>query len=123
MSQPEQSNSDVTIGKTGFNPYRISQFNSTELWEEAGMSKETADDYLGAIQQSLNSPNMVLDLRIPKNQSYQQVILDSTIARLLAGELDIPTTMATIEEGWNELNEDEGIESQLEVYRATLGIR
>ena len=123
MSQPEQSNSDVTIGKTGFNPYRLSQFASTKLWEDAGMSKEAADDYLGAIQQSLNSPNMVLDLRIPQNQAYQQVVLDSTIARLLAGELDIPTTMATIEEGWNELNEDNGIDEQLEVYRATLGIR
>ena len=29
MSQPAQSNSDVTIGKTGFNPYRLSQFSQT----------------------------------------------------------------------------------------------
>ena len=26
MAQPEQSNVDVTIGATGFNPYRTSQF-------------------------------------------------------------------------------------------------
>ena len=64
MSQPEQSNVDVTIGATGFNPYRLSQFENLDLWEEAGMSQEAAESYLGAIQNSLNSPNMVLDLRI-----------------------------------------------------------
>ena len=27
MTQPAQSNVDVTIGETGFNPYRTSQFS------------------------------------------------------------------------------------------------
>ena len=27
MTQPAQSNSDVTIGGTGFNPYRLSQLS------------------------------------------------------------------------------------------------
>ena len=36
------------------------------------MSEKAAKNYLGAIQDSLNSPNMVLDLRIPFNQRYQQ---------------------------------------------------
>ena len=31
---------------------------------------------------------MVLDLRIPQNQRYQQVVLDTSVARMLAGELD-----------------------------------
>ena len=30
---------------------------------------------------------MVLDLRIPQNQRYEQVVLDTSIARMLAGEL------------------------------------
>ncbi|MEX3006974.1 extracellular solute-binding protein [Hoeflea sp. TYP-13] len=122
MSQPAQSNADVTVGITGFNPYRLSQFADTQLWEEAGMSKAAADDYLGAIQDSLNSPNMALDLRIPQNQAYQQVVLDNAIARLLAGELDKAGAIAAIEEGWNELNEENGVEDQLKVYRATLGL-
>ncbi len=65
MSQPAQANVDVTIGITGFNPYRISQFENLDLWIKAGMSRQAAEDYLGAIKASLNSPNMVLDLRIP----------------------------------------------------------
>lgn len=121
MSQPAQSNEDVTIGKTGFNPYRLSQFENIDAWTAAGMSEQAANDYLGAIQASLNSPNMVLDLRIPKNQSYQQVVLDTAVARFLAGEIDKQQTMDAIEEGWTELNEDEGVDEQLAVYKATLG--
>ncbi|MHA1524624.1 MAG: ABC transporter substrate-binding protein [Alphaproteobacteria bacterium] len=121
MSQPAQSNVDVTIGITGFNPYRISQFENMDGWLKAGMSKKAAKSYLGAIQASLNSPNMVLDLRIPKNQSYQGVVLDTAVARLLAGEIDKATAMATIEAGWNELNEDNDTAKQLSFYKATLG--
>ena len=121
MSQPQQSNEDVTIGITGFNPYRISQFETMDNWVKAGMSEKATKDYLGAIQASLNSPNMVLDLRIPKNQAYQQVVLDTAIARLLAGEIDKAQAMAAIEEGWVELNEDNGVDEQLGFYRKTLG--
>jgi multiple sugar transport system substrate-binding protein len=121
MSQPEQSNVDVTIGITGFNPYRVSQFQNMDAWLKAGMSEQAAKDYLGAIQASLNSPNMVLDLRIPNNQRYQQVVLDTSIARMLAGELDIPATMKAIADGWNEVTDEVGRDSQLAAYKSTIG--
>ena len=57
-----------------------------ELWEKAGMSEKAAQSYLGAIKDSLNSPNMVLDLRVPQNQRYQQVVLDTALHRMLSGE-------------------------------------
>ena len=60
------------------------------------MSEAAAKDYLGAIKASLDSPNMVLDLRIPNNQKYQQVVLDTTLARFLAGEIDTAATMKAI---------------------------
>ena len=69
MSAPEQSSEDVTLGKTGFNPYRTSHFASTRAVDEAGMSEAAAKNYLGAIKASLNSPNMVLDLRIPQDEA------------------------------------------------------
>ncbi|WP_374377455.1 ABC transporter substrate-binding protein [Dongia sp.] len=123
MSQPAQSNVDVTIGATGFNPYRLSQFKNLDNWVKAGMSEQAAKDYLGAIEQSLNSPNMVLDLRIPQNQRYQQVVLDTAIARYLAGELDIPATMKAISDGWNEITEELGKDEQLAAYRNTIGAK
>ena len=122
MSQPAQANVDVTIGITGFNPYRTSQFESLDLWIKAGMSESAAKNYLGAIAASLNSPNMILDLRIPQNQRYQQVILDTTIARLLAGEIDKKQAMKVIEDGWNEITDELGRSDQLKAYRASLGL-
>ena len=123
MSQPEQANVDVTIGKTGFNPYRTSQFESLDLWLKAGMSEPAAKNYLGAIKDSLNSPNMVLDLRVPQNQRYEQVVLDTAVARLLAGEIDVDQAAAEIESGWNEVTEELGKDAQLAAYRAALGIK
>jgi multiple sugar transport system substrate-binding protein len=121
MTQPEQSNVDVTIGKTGFNAYRSSQLGYNEGWKKAGMSETAAKLYLGAIQASLNSPNMVLDLRIPQNQKYQQVVLDEAISRYLAGEIDEDTAIKAIADGWNDLNEQIGTEDQLKFYKSTLG--
>jgi multiple sugar transport system substrate-binding protein len=122
VSAPEQSNVDVTIGKTGFNPYRISQFESTELWVKAGMSEEAAKNYLGAIRDSLNSPNMVLDLRVPKSQQYQGVVLDKAVAQFLAGEISRDEALQQIEDGWEETTNAEGRDKQLEAYKASLGV-
>ncbi|CAM5777046.1 sugar ABC transporter substrate-binding protein [Labrys miyagiensis] len=123
LSAPAQSNVDVTIGKTGFNPYRLSQLSYNDSWKKGGMSEKAAGFYLGAIKDSLNSPNMVLDLRIPQNQKYQQVVLDEAIARYLAGEIDEDTTIKTIADGWKDLNDQIGTEDQLKFYKNTLGAK
>lgn len=122
VSAPAQSNADVTVGATGFNPYRASQFNNTTAWEAAGMSKAAADVYLGAIKASLDSPNMVLDLRIPNNQQYQGVALDTAVSQFLAGELDTEATATQIETKWDELNQQFGVAEQQAAYQATLGV-
>ncbi|MFQ5812592.1 MAG: ABC transporter substrate-binding protein [Anaerolineae bacterium] len=122
MCQPAQSNEDVTIGITGFNPYRVSQFLNRKAWVDAGMSPAAASDYLGAIEDSLNSPNMVLDLRVPQNQRYQGVVLDTAISQFLAGELTKEECMQQIYDGWEEITEELGREEQLEAYRGTLGV-
>jgi multiple sugar transport system substrate-binding protein len=123
LSAPAQSNVDVTIGKTGFNPYRISQLSYNDSWKAGGMSQKAADAYLGAIHASLNSPNMILDLRIPQNQKYQQVVLDEAISRFLAGEIDEETTIKTISDGWKDLNDQIGTDDQLKFYKNTLGAK
>ena len=63
------------------------------------MSKVAGDTYLGAIKDSLDSPNMILDLRVPQNQKYQQVVLDEAIARFLAGEIDREQTVKAVSTG------------------------
>jgi multiple sugar transport system substrate-binding protein len=123
MSAPQASNEDVTLGKTGFNPYRISQFENTDLWVKAGMSKAAADNYLGAIRDSLQSPNMILDLRIPKSAQYQGVVLDTALAQFLAGELDRDQTIRQIESGWEKITDDEGRDQQKQAYAESLNIQ
>jgi multiple sugar transport system substrate-binding protein len=123
VGQPAQSGVDVTIGKTGFNPYRISQLDYNDTWKKANMSESEAKIYLGAIKESLTNPNMILDLRIPQNQKYQQVTLDEALSRYLSGEIDEATAISTIESGWNDLNEQIGTDAQLKTYKATLGVQ
>lgn len=122
MSQPAQSNVDVTIGVSGFNPYRTSQFTNREAWLQAGMSNEAASKYLGAIGVSLSSPNVVLDLRIPQNQRYQEVVLDATLADFLAGSIDKEEAMQRLYDGWEQVTEEVGRDVQRDAYLATLGI-
>ncbi|MEM8849147.1 MAG: extracellular solute-binding protein [Pseudomonadota bacterium] len=122
VNQPAQSNVDVTIGWTGYNPYRNSQLDNMEPWIEAGFSPTFAENYLGAIKDSLNHPNMVSDMRIPGAQQYTGVILDRELARFLADEISAEQALANIEEAWNEITEDFGREDQAEIYRLSLGI-
>jgi multiple sugar transport system substrate-binding protein len=122
MSQYEQSSVDVTLGVTGFEPYRISHFENLEPWLEAGFTEASARNYLGAIQASLESPNMVLDLRIPFNQRYQQIVLDTALSQFLAGELTLEETMRQIHDGWEEITSDVGREAQREAYLNSLDV-
>ncbi len=122
MNQAEQSNFDVTQGWTGYNPYRVSQFENVGPWVEAGFSTEFAENYLGAIGASLNSPNMASDLRIPGTQQYQGIVLDRELARFVAGEITADEALANVEAGWEEITDDFDRDAQRTMYRASLGI-
>ncbi len=121
MNQAAQSNVDVTIGATGYNPYRLSQLASTDLWVEAGMPAELAENYLGAINDALNNLNMSSDMKIPGAQQYTAVVLDTELARYLAGEISVDEALANIEEGWEEITEDFGRDEQVAAQALALG--
>jgi multiple sugar transport system substrate-binding protein len=122
LSQPAQSNVDVTIGASGYNPYRLSQFEGLEPWVAAGFSETAAANYLGAVEGSLSSDNMVLDLSIPSTNRYLQVVLDTTVSQYLAGELTAEAAAQQIYDGWNEISEEVGRDAQHAAYLASLGI-
>ncbi len=122
VSAPPQSDIDVTLGKTGFNPYRQSQFNNLGPWLASGMNQADAQSYLGAIQQSLTSPNMVLDMRIPQNSYYEGVVLDNALATFLAGQADAATTAKQISDGWDAKTNELGRPTVLDVYDASLNV-
>jgi multiple sugar transport system substrate-binding protein len=123
MAQPAQSNADVVVGKTGYNPFRISQFENQQAWIDAGFSPEAAENYLSGIEASLNSPNMVSDLRIPSNQKYIQVELDRILADYIAGNLTADEAAQQLYDSWEAITEEVGRDSQLASYKATLGAK
>ncbi len=123
MSQADQSKEDVTLGKTGFNPYRTSHFEDLAPWKAVGMSDAAAENYLGAIKSSLESPNMVLDLRIPKTKEYEQDILDTAVSQYIADELSVEETMQQISDGWNQITDQVGRDAQLQAYQDSLGVQ
>ena len=123
MSAPAQSSEDVTLGKTGFNPYRTSHFETRDVWKAVGMSDQAADNYLGAIKASLENPNMVLDMRIPKTKEYEQDVLDTAVSQYIAGELTAEETMQQITDGWNQITDSVGRDVQLKAYQDSLGVQ
>ena len=123
MSAPAQSSEDVTLGKTGFNPYRTSHFENLEPWKAVGMSDKAAENYLGAIKSSLQNPNMVLDMRIPKTKEYEQDVLDTAVSQYIAGELTVEETMTQITDGWNQITDQVGRDAQLKAYQDSLGVQ
>jgi multiple sugar transport system substrate-binding protein len=120
ISQPVRANVDVTIGATGFNPYRISQFLNQGAWIKAGLSAEAASKYLGGIGASLNSPNIVLDLTVPQNNRYQREILDAAVFDFLTGKINQSTAIQRIEKGWEDLTNTIGRDTQQTAYRNSL---
>jgi multiple sugar transport system substrate-binding protein len=64
---------------------------------------------------------MVLDLRIPLNQRYQQVELDRVLAQYLAGELDTDQAAQEVSDAWEAITDEAGRDEQLAAYRATIG--
>src|SRR6185369_3891572 len=121
MSQPAQSNKDVVVGSTGYNPFRISQFTDKQAWLDAGFSQAAADSYLGGIEASLNSPNMAADLRIPKNHEYIQVELDRILSEYIAGDLTTDEAAQQLYDSWETITNDAGRDAQLTFYKGTLG--
>ena len=121
MNQAAQSNVDVTNGPSGYNPYRLSQLKSTDLWEKIGMSKDLAKNYIGAINDALNNPNMASDMKIPGAQQYTGVVLDTELARYVAGEITVDEALKNIEAGWDKITDDFGRDAQIKAQALALG--
>jgi multiple sugar transport system substrate-binding protein len=121
MAQPAQSNADVVVGSTGYNPFRISQFENLQPWIDAGFSQAAAEQYLNGIKESFDSPNMAADLRIPKSHEYIQVELDRILSEYIAGDLTTDEAAQQLYDSWETITEETGRDAQLTFYKGTLG--
>ncbi len=122
VGQPSNSDEDVTIGITGFNPYRTSHFKSTDLYVKNGMDAGDAKSYLSAISASLRNKNLVLDYRVPGAARYQQA-MDVGVSEALSGQKSPKAALDGVAAEWEKITGELGRNKQLNIYRQSLKLQ
>lgn len=120
LSNPENSMQACITGGSGVNPYRTSHFENLEPWLTV-FSEEEARMYLDAQRNSLEAPNIALDMRLPGYFSYTEV-LEIELSKALAGQVTAQEALDAIAEEWNRLTDEFGREKQLAAYRSSMGL-
>ena len=106
---------------SGFQPYRNSHFQFDE-WEEAGYDRAFIEDYLGSNADSYNHPNAAIEPRIPGIFQYYSVAEDE-LAKGYAGQYgSAQETADAIAAAWEKITDQIGRDSQIAVYKASLGM-
>ncbi|MEP4196961.1 MAG: substrate-binding domain-containing protein [Aliishimia sp.] len=106
---------------SGFQPYRNSHFQFEE-WEEAGYDRAYVEDYLGSNADSYNHPNAAIEPRIPGIFQYYSVAEDE-LAKGYAGQYgSAQETADAIAAAWEKITDQIGRDSQIAVYKASLGL-
>ena len=106
---------------SGFQPYRNSQFNYEE-WTAAGYDAAFVEDYLGSNLDSYNHPNPAIEPRIPGIFQYYSAAEDE-LAKGYAGQYKTAQETAdAIAAAWEKLTDQIGRDSQIALYKASLGM-
>jgi multiple sugar transport system substrate-binding protein len=106
---------------SGFQPYRNSQFNYDE-WVAAGYDKAFIEDYLGSNLDSYNHPNAAIEPRIPGIFQYYSVAEDE-LAKGYSGQYkSAQETADAIAAAWEKITDQIGRDSQIALYKASLGM-
>lgn len=106
---------------SGFQPYRNSHFQFEE-WEEAGYDRAYVEDYLGSNADSYNHPNAAIEPRIPGIFQYYSVAEDE-LAKGYAGQYgSAQETADAIAAAWERITDQIGRDSQIALYKASLGL-
>ncbi|MEM7041855.1 MAG: extracellular solute-binding protein [Pseudomonadota bacterium] len=106
---------------SGFQPYRQSHFNFEE-WEEAGYDRAFVEDYLGSNADSYNHANAAIEPRIPGIFQYYSVAEDE-LAKGFAGQYgSAQETADAIAAAWEKITDQIGRDSQIALYKASLGL-
>ncbi len=105
---------------SGFQPYRNSHFDYAE-WVAAGYDQAFIEDYLSSNADSYNHPNAANEPRIPGIFQYYSRAEDELVNGLGSGA-SAQEIADAIAAGWEEITDQIGRESQLALYRASLGL-
>ncbi len=106
---------------SGFQPYRNSQFNYDE-WEAAGYERAFIEDYLGSNLDSYNHPNAAVEPRIPGIFQYFSIFEDEIVKGIAGQYKSAQETADAIAAAWEKITDQIGRESQIKLYKASLGM-
>ena len=105
---------------SGFQPYRNSHFKYEE-WEKAGYDRAFVEDYLGSNLDSYNHPNAAIEPRIPGIFQYYSVAEDELAKGFGGTYKSAQETADAIAAAWEKITDQIGRESQIKLYKASLG--
>ncbi len=120
LGSPEVRVQAVTTPGCGVNP-NSAELLDPSIWVAAGFSEEAAQEYTQAIQDSLNDPNVVFDLRIPGIPDYKDA-LEIGVTKALVGEATAQEALDEVAAEWEAITDRLGREEQAQYYRESLGI-
>ena len=106
---------------SGFQPYRNSHFQYDE-WEEAGYDRAFVEDYLGSNADSYNHPNAAIEPRIPGIFQYYSIAEDELVKGVNGQYGSAQETADAIAAAWEKITDQIGRESQIKLYKASLGM-
>lgn len=119
-SNPENSLHDVVTSGTGINPYRLTHFTSIDAWTRT-FTRTGAAEYLEVLRTSLDSPQAALDLRIPGFFRYSEA-LEIPVIEALKGAVSVEDALNQVAADWEKITDSLGRESQLAIYRTSMGL-
>jgi multiple sugar transport system substrate-binding protein len=106
---------------SGFQPYRNSHFNYDE-WEAAGYDRAFVEDYLGSNADSYNHPNPAIEPRIPGIFQYYSILEDELVKGINGQYGSAQETADAIAAAWEKITDQIGRDSQIALYKASLGM-
>ena len=119
-ANPENSLDDVVTSGSGINPYRYTHFSAIDKWTEA-FSARAATEFLTVLKESLDSPYVALDLRIPGFNDYTEAF-EIGLTRALNGEASVEEAMGWVAAQWENITDRLGREKQRAIYRSSMGL-
>ena len=105
---------------SGFQPYRNSHFDVPE-WVAAGYDEAFITSYLKSEGDSYNHPNAAIEPRIPGIFQYYSAAED-ILANIFAGKMKAQEGADAIAAAWEKLTDQIGRDSQIKLYKASLGL-
>ena len=111
----EIHNEDLSVGHSGVNPFRSSDFSADYYVENAGWPEPVANSYAAALSAVDRSPRKAIDLRTPGVNQFIEA-LDAGLSAAVHGGEDPQTALDRVAEDWRNILNEVGVEKVRDAY-------